>query len=100
MAESEKKVRPYGEIGIYLHDIRLAGEWYQRSDKGFFDLGDIAAIVDPDLGSWNVERCPEVGPDLSYQFKGNKGNILRCYDIDRDKTFNLLYKKLEKAYGK
>ena len=99
MDESEKMVRPYGEIGKYIHDIRLAGAWYQRSDKGFFDLGDIAVIVDPDLGSWKVERCPEVGPDFTYDFKGSKGKILRCYDVDRDGTFKLLYDKLAKAYG-
>ena len=69
--------------------------WYQEDHKGFFDLGDIAALVDPDLTKWEVVDAPEVNEFLDYQFKGTKGKILRCYDIDRDKTFKLLYEKLK-----
>jgi hypothetical protein len=42
-----------------------------------------------------VTKCPEVDWDLSYEFKGTKGSILRCYDIDRDATYILFNKKLE-----
>ena len=97
MEESEAKVRPYGEMGEYLHEVRKTGEWYQRSDKGFFDLGDIAAIVDPYLATWEVVDCPEVDPDLTYKFTGKKGKILRCFDINRDGTFELLYERLKSA---
>jgi purine nucleosidase len=100
MEESEAEVRPYGELGKYLHDVRKTGEWYQRPDKGFFDLGDIAALVDPDLATWEVVDCPEVAPDLTYKFTGRKGKILRCYDIDRDGTFGLLYERLKSMESK
>ena len=99
MDESEKRVKPYGEIGRYLHEYRYTNNYYQREDKGFFDLGDIAALVDPDIAQWQIVSCPEVDPDLSYKFKGTKGKILRCYYIDRDATFELLYDKLESNYG-
>ena len=99
MEESEKNVKPFGEIGKYLHDYRFRAEWYMQDDKGFFDLGDIAALVDPDIALWQVVSCPEVEMDLSYKFKGSKGEILRCYHIDRDKTFELLYDKLKSNYG-
>ncbi len=95
MAESERQVRPHGELGKYLHDYRLTNEYFQGEKKGFFDLGDIAALVDPSLASWEVVDCPEVDWDLTYRFKGNQGKILRCFDIDRDKTFALLYEKLK-----
>jgi len=100
MEESEIHVKPYGEIGRYLHEYRFNSEYFMRKDKGFFDLGDIAALVDPDLALWQQVSCPEVDPDLSYKFKGTKGNILRCYHIDRDKTFKLFYGKLKSKYGK
>lgn len=67
--------------------------------KGFFDLGDMAALVDPDLSSWEVAECPEVDWDLDYEFKGTLGSILRCYHVDRDGTFALLYDKLRTDYG-
>ena len=98
MEESKAKVWPYGEIGKYLHEYRYTKPWYMQSDKGFFDLGDIAALADPDIAYWQEVSCPEVDPDLSYKFKGTKGKILRCYHIDRDGAFQLLYDKLKSNY--
>lgn len=98
MEESARAVRPFGEIGEYLHEFRKTHEWFAQPDKGFFDLGDIAALLAPEIATWVVEDCPEVSPDLRYRFKGSKGKILRCSDIDRDKTFALLYERLRKAY--
>ena len=93
--EESKKFTSYGELGKYLHEYRYQSSYYQRPTKGFFDLGDIAALVDPSLASWEVTKCPEVDWDLSYQFKGTKGLILRCYDIDRDATYALFNKELK-----
>ncbi|UCD27808.1 MAG: nucleoside hydrolase [Planctomycetota bacterium] len=95
MSESEQYIKPCGELGRYLHEYRLKEAWYQRKNKGFFDLGDIAALVDPSVTKWEVVDCPEVNWYLDYEFKGSKGKILRCYDIDRDKTFKLFYDKLK-----
>jgi len=100
MEESEQMVRPYGEIGEYLHEYRRTSKGWMSPEKGFFDLGDIAALVDPELASWEEAECPEVDRDLSYRFKGTLGSILRCGDVDRDRTFALLYDKLEAHYGK
>lgn len=98
MEESEKYIKPYGELGHYLHEFRKTNDWFMKSDKGFFDLGDVAALVDRSIADWTVVSCPEIDPDLSYKFKGSKGKILRCYHIDRDKTFKMLYDKLKENY--
>jgi inosine-uridine nucleoside N-ribohydrolase len=99
MPESEAHVAPYGELGRYLHEYRHTSPGFTSPRKGFFDLGDVAALVDPDLACWEKTECPEVGWDLGYQFKGNLGSILRCYHVDRDRTFALLYEKLRATYG-
>jgi inosine-uridine nucleoside N-ribohydrolase len=99
MEESEERVKPYGELGEYLHEYRHRYPLFMDPRKGFFDLGDIAALVDPDLACWEVAECPEVDWDLDYQFKGTKGSILRCYHVDRDRTFELLYGRLEACYS-
>ena len=103
MEESEKLVRPYGELGKYLHEYRLTSSGFMSPRKGFFDMGDIVALVDPEIGSWEETKCPELGWDrnglLDYRFKGTLGSILRCYDMDRDKAFALLYSKLKTHYG-
>lgn len=94
--EQSERWRAYGELGKYLHDFRKENSGYQSPKKGFFDLGDIAALVDPDLASWEVVDGPEVDWDLTYLHKKTKGKILRCYDINRDKTFELMEEKLKK----
>jgi inosine-uridine nucleoside N-ribohydrolase len=99
MDESEKWCE-YGDLGKYLHDYRQNSPWYQSPKKGFYDLGDIAALVDPDLASWEVVKCPEVDWDLSYRFKNTKGSILRCKDIDRAGTFALFHKRLKRSENK
>jgi len=67
--------------------------------KAFFDLGDIAALLDPEIACWDMTVCPEVDWDLSYHFKGTLGSILRCYHLDRDAAFGLLYEKLKASFG-
>jgi inosine-uridine nucleoside N-ribohydrolase len=94
MDESERMVRPHGELGRYLHEYRFTDQAFKSPRKGFFDLGDIAALVEPDLACWEETACPEVGWDLDYHFTGRMGSILRCYHVDRDRTFSLLYEKL------
>jgi purine nucleosidase len=94
MEESERFVRPHGELGRYLHEYRHRDRAFSDPRKSFFDLGDIAALVDPGLACWDETRCPEVGWDLCYQFRGTLGTILRCYHVDRDRTFALLYDRL------
>jgi purine nucleosidase len=109
MAESAEKVRPMGDLGRYIHDYRTgkAGlygtatfqKWLikgmMQDDKGFFDLGDIAALLDPDIATYEIVDCPDVGHDVTYRFNGSRGKVLRCSDVDRDRTFELLYRKLE-----
>ncbi len=94
MSESQR-FTSCGPLGTYLHQYRYESAWYQDPKKGFYDLGDIAALIDPDLASWEVVACPDVDWDLAYKFNGTKGSILRCYDIDRDRTFELFHQKLK-----
>jgi len=95
--EESRTYGQYGELGAYLHEYRSRSRGFQRANKGFFDLGDIASLADPDLAQWEVVKCPEVNWDLAYQFTDKKGSILRCYDIDRDGTFQLLRDRLRTA---
>lgn len=97
MEESGRTLRPHGALGRYLHDIRLRAKWYQSPTKGFFDLGDIAALVNPDLSKQEVVEAPSVNWDMLYDHGRTHGKILRIHDIDRDGTFKLLSEKLARA---
>ena len=95
MEESEEKLRPLGPLGEYLHDFRLKKPWFQVPTKGFFDLGDIAALVDPTLTYHETTAVPSVNWDLRYDHRKTNGKMLRIYQIDRDRTFDMLYKRLK-----
>ena len=99
MPESERHIAPYGEIGRYLHEFRTGNPWFADPEKGLYDLGDIAAILDPSIAEWEEAECPSIGWDLSYRFEGELGQVLRCRDIDRDETFDRLYRALREHFG-
>jgi purine nucleosidase len=93
--EQSARWADFNPLAKYVHEFRHRNKAFESPTKGFFDLGDIAALVDPSLAQWVVVDCPEVNWDLAYQFKGTKGKILRCGKIDRDKTFALFESKLK-----
>jgi purine nucleosidase len=98
LEETEKHVKPYGQLGEFLYNYRLRNSSWSGTRKGYFDLGDIAALIDPDIAKWEEIICPTVTTYMDYNFYKTNGTILRCYDIDRDKTFQLLYDRLKKYY--
>jgi hypothetical protein len=48
--------------------------------KGLFDMGDIAALVDPTCVRWEKVKAPAV----------NYGEIVRRYHIENEPAFQLL----------
>lgn len=94
MDESEREIKPHGRLGGYLHEFRYRNAYFQSPKKGFFDLGDIAAIFDPSLVQSEVVAAPSVNWDMLYNHRQTHGRMLRIHQIDRDGTFALLYAKL------
>ena len=94
MQESDEKIKPSGTLGAYLLNIRFGNDWSLSDNIGFFDMGYVAAMLDPEVAYYEEVSCPEVDHDLSYRFNNSRGKILRIYHVDRDKTFQLLYDKL------
>jgi len=47
MEETERRFAPLGPLGIHLHEIRRRNPNLTLPTKGMFDLGDIAALIDP-----------------------------------------------------
>jgi len=91
MEESEKRVGGAGRLGKFLHDIRKPSAYASRADKGMFDLGDIAALIDPaGTCKWETVPAPSVKADFHYDFSKTNGPLLRITTIDRDASFALL----------
>ncbi len=95
MDKSKEIIYPYSELGKFLHEFRYNKEWYQSPSKGFYDLGDIAALVNPSLVYHEIVHAPEVKWDMNYIHNKKHGKMVRIYQIDRDETFGVLNDRLK-----
>lgn len=101
MEESEKRIAVKGELGAYLHNIRKKSAYAQLPDKGMFDLGDIAALIDDNILRWETTSKPTVADDYKYIFDNKSTLFTRIYFIEREGTFKLLDEallRIEKTY--
>jgi inosine-uridine nucleoside N-ribohydrolase len=98
--ESERRFASLGPLGKYLQEIRYRQPAYLSPKKGFFDMGDIAALVDPGVVRWERTDAPTVDHDLRYDFTHTHGEIVRVYHVERDPAFNLLERALHNLAGK
>ncbi len=94
MEEAEARVAPRGPLGRYLTDIRRRQPRWMAPDKGLFDLGDLALLVEPGLCEWEEVPVPTVGWDLVYDHAHTHGRMQRVYHVDRPGTFRLLADRL------
>jgi inosine-uridine nucleoside N-ribohydrolase len=94
--ETARRYLPLGPLGQYLHEIRRRSPHYLSANKGFFDLGDIAALVDPGCVRWEKTAAPAVEPDLRYNFGRNFGEIFRIYHVESERAFLLLEHALQR----
>ncbi len=88
--DTARRFAPIGPLGAYLHEIRKRRPQYMTPEKGFFDLGDVAAVVDPSTVRWETVNAPAVDHDLRYDLARHNGPIVRIYHVESEPTFNLL----------
>jgi inosine-uridine nucleoside N-ribohydrolase len=98
--EGERRFSPLGALGRYLHEIRTRKPGHLSPTKGFFDLGDIAALVDHRSVRFERTAAPAVDHDLRYDFSRRQGEIVRIYHVERDHAFDLLEKALARLAQK
>ena len=94
--ESERRFGPLGPLGSYLHEIRGRRPEWRSPQKGVFDLGDIAALVDPGCVKFERVEAPSVRQNMRYDFDKPQGPIVRIHDVDRDRSFQLLEEALRR----
>lgn len=100
MEETEKRLAPSGKLGAYLHEYRLRKPWYQREDKGFYDLADLAWLYDLSLGEWQEVNVPNVDTDLYIKPTKANGRCLHVHQVDNRRMSGLFYEKMAEAFGK
>ncbi len=93
--EDERRFGSLGPLGAYLQEIRHRRPGFMSPKKGIFDMGDIAALVDPSAAPWEKVDAPAVTQDLRYDFTKNYGSMIRIYYIEPVPTFQLLGQALK-----
>jgi purine nucleosidase len=96
LEESGRRIAPHGALGAYLHQIRRRNPHWLAAGKGMYDLGDIAALIDPNIAKWERIAGPAVTDDLRFDFSTNYGPIIRIYNVDRDVALDLLERALQR----
>ncbi len=97
--ETGERLAPRGPLGAYLHEIRCRTEHFRSPKKAFYDLGDVATLVDASLAYSEVTEAPTIDWDHRLVWGQTHGLIRRVYQIDRDRTFELLYRKFAERWG-
>ncbi len=99
METTEREVAPHGSIGRFLHEYRKRDAWYMRPDKGFYDMGDIAFLIEPSVCRTEIIDAPEMTRWMYFNREKKHGQILKVSDIDVDRTWQIFFERLEKRFG-
>jgi inosine-uridine nucleoside N-ribohydrolase len=98
MEESEQRIRPHGPLGEYLHALRESAPAFSHYGKGIYDLGDVAFLVDPSLGEYDVTELPALARDSTFDFSRPQGRGVRVHHIDRRGALDLLCGRLSSRF--
>ncbi|MBN1672051.1 MAG: nucleoside hydrolase [Kiritimatiellae bacterium] len=93
--ETERRLAPLGALGTFLHEYRRKRPHFMSPDKGFYDVGDIAWLIDPGVCEEEVIPAPELRPHLEFDPKRPHGQMRRVFDIDPAGTWAIFFEKLE-----
>lgn len=100
MELGEKYIATSGEMGKFIHEFRNRVPQWMTMDKGFFDMGDIAWMIDPSVCKNEVVYAPTMDEYMFFHHEQTNGKMLRVYDIDNDAPWNMLFERLANNYKK
>ena len=94
MMETAEKIAPSGRLGKYLHEFRFKKPSFMKEDKGFFDVGDIAWMIQPDLCHSEIVKAPSMHQTMYFDHNKTNGDMLRVTEIKRDGCWKLFDERL------
>ena len=87
--ETEKNVASTGRLGKFIHDYRKKRPHWMSNEKGFYDLGDIAFLIKPELCSLEIINAPSMAQNMFFDQSEINGKMMRVYDIKNEETWQL-----------
>jgi hypothetical protein len=93
--DTEKYVASTGSLGKFIHEFRKKRAQWMTNEKGFFDLGDIAFLINPDLCYREIVTAPSMSQNMYFSRTENNGKMMRVYEIKNEGTWQLFFDKLK-----
>lgn len=93
--DTEKYVASTGSLGKFIHDFRKKRPQWMSNGKGFFDLGDIAFLIKPDLCYQEIVNAPSMSQNMYFNRTENNGKMMRVYEIKNEGTWQLFFERLK-----
>lgn len=94
METGEKYIASTGPMGKFIHEYRLREPVWQNTDKGFFDLADIAWMLAPEIAKAETIYAPAMDPYMFFDHAALNGKMVRVYDMDSNAAWNLFIDRL------
>ncbi|MCL2058120.1 MAG: nucleoside hydrolase [Oscillospiraceae bacterium] len=94
--DTRKYLAPTGEVGKFLHEYRDRNPYFALPDKGFFDMGDFAFLLNPGICESEICEAPELTRYMEFKHTGRYGRMQRVYEIAPLKVWELLYEGITK----
>ncbi len=95
---TEKYLAPCGELGKFIHEFRDRNPYFKTLNKGFFDMGDIAWMIEPEICKSEIVKAPSMDEYMYFDHSRPNGKMLRIFDIDNDQTWNMLFSRMAKFF--
>ena len=94
MHVTAEKLLPLGGLPAFLHEFRFRNPYFQRDDKGFFDLGDIAWMIQPEFCQNAVVNIPSMDWKMAFHYKSDLGKMLRVSEISAPPIWELFFARM------
>ena len=98
MALTEKYLASSGGLGKFIHEYRFREEDWQQNTKGFFDMGDLVYLYESETCSAEVIKAPTMDEYMFFDHEYTNGKMVRVYDIDNNRAWNLLFEGFKNNY--
>lgn len=93
MADTERMLA-VGGMPAFLHDYRMRNAYFRGENKGFFDLGDIAWMIDPGTCTQEEVDVPHMDQQLQFTQNHDLGRMIRVHSCKRDPVWRMFYARM------
>jgi purine nucleosidase len=94
MGVTEERLEPLGGLANYLHAFRHRSPSFQSDTKGFFDLGDIAWMIDPSVCTNAICKAPHMDWKMAFRHTNDLGEMLRVTDAQPEPVWNMFFSRM------